>query len=98
MVNENLVSYFPACVYNGIDDLVEIIMSAANCCSSTVNLSTKDNFNIDKPEPVHIYTDIIKLNMVGDSCVRLLTSLRFPSDTGYRTFDYPLYMPVEKSL
>jgi len=46
MVNESLVSYFPCRVYNGIDDLAEIIMNPANCLSSTVNLSPKDNFNL----------------------------------------------------
>ena len=40
MVNENLVSYFPARVYNGIDYLAETIMNPANHRSSTVNLST----------------------------------------------------------
>ena len=82
MVDEHLVSNFPARVYNGIDDLAETIMNPANCHSSTVNLSTKDNFNFIQPEPVHIYTDIIKPNLVGDSYVRLLTSLHFPSNTG----------------
>jgi len=50
MVNENLVSYFPARVYNGIDDFAENIMNPATCHSSTVNLSTKDNFNFIQPE------------------------------------------------
>jgi len=87
MVDENLVSYFPTRVYNGIDDLAQIIMNPANCHSSTVNLSTKDNFNFTQPEPVYIYTDIIKPNLVGDSYVRLLTSLHFPSNTGYHRFE-----------
>ena len=82
MVNENLVSYFPARVYNGIDDLTETIMNPAICPSSTVNLSRKDNFNFTQPEPVYIYTDIIKPNLLGDTYVRLLTSLHFPSNTG----------------
>ena len=94
MVNENLVSYFPARVYNGIDDLTETIMNPAICPSSTVNLSRKDNFNFTQPEPVYIYTDIIKPNLVGDSYVRLLTSLHFPSNTGYHRFNYPLYKPM----
>jgi len=42
MVNENLV-YFPERVYNGIEELAEIIMNDANYRSSTVNLSTKYN-------------------------------------------------------
>jgi len=69
IIDENLVSFFPARVYNGIDDLADTIMNPANCHSSTVNLSTKDNFNFTQPEPVYIYTDIIKPNLVGDSYV-----------------------------
>jgi len=30
--------------------------------------------------------------------VRLLTTLHFPSNTGYHRFDYPLYKPVEQSF
>jgi hypothetical protein len=45
-----------------------------------------------------VYTDIIKPNLVGDSYVRHLTSLHFPSATGYHTFNYPLYRPVEQSF
>ena len=80
MIDENLVSYFPDRVYeyNGIDDLPETIVNPAICHSSTVNLSTKDNFNFTQPEPVCIYTDTIKPNLVGDSHVRLLASLHFP--------------------
>jgi len=98
MIDENLVSYFPARVYNGIDDLAETIMNPANCHTSTVNLSTKENFTFTQPEPVYIYTDIIKQNLVGDSYVGLLTSLHFPSNTGYHRFDYTLYKPVEQSF
>ena len=53
MVNENLVSYFTARVYNGIDDLAETLMNPANFRSSTVNLSTIDNFNFTQPELVY---------------------------------------------
>jgi len=98
MVKENLVSYFPACVYNGIDDLANTIMNPANCRSSTVNLSTKDNFKFAQREPVYIYTDIIKPDFVGDSYVRLLTPLHFLSNTGYHRFDYRFYKPVEPSF
>jgi hypothetical protein len=45
-----------------------------------------------------VYTDIIKPNLVGDSYVKLLTNLHFPSSTGYHKYDFPLYRPVEKSL
>jgi hypothetical protein len=56
-----------------------------------------DNSNIAAPEPVFIYTDIIKPNFVGDSYVRLLTPLRFPSSTGHHRFYYPLYHSVEQT-
>jgi len=82
MLNENLVSYFPARVYNDIEDLAQAIMNPHNCRSSTVNLYKKDNFHFAQPEPVYIYTDIIKPTLVGDSYVRLLTPLHFPSSTG----------------
>jgi len=88
--DENLVSCFPARVYNGIDDLAKTIMNPAICHSSTVNLSTKVYFNFTQSELIYIYTDIIKPNLVGDSYVRLLTSSHFPSNTAYHRFDYPL--------
>jgi len=96
MVDENLVSYFPARVYNCINYLTETIMNSAHCLPSTVNLFTKDNLTFTQPQPVLFYTDIIKPNLVGDYYVRLLTSLQFPSNTGYHIFDYPLYKPVEQ--
>jgi len=65
-------------------------MKPDNCHYSTVNLSTKDNFNYTRPETVYIYTDIIKPDLVGDSYLRLLTPLHFPSNTGYHRFDYTL--------
>jgi hypothetical protein len=71
-------------------------MNPANCHTSTVRLAVNDNFNFVTPEPVYVYTDIIKPNLVGDSYVRLLASLHFPSETGYHRFDYPLYKPVEQ--
>jgi hypothetical protein len=83
-------------VYNGIEDLVETIMTPANCRSSRVTVAVKDNS--DLPEPVYIYTDIIKPNLVGGSYVRLLTTLHFPSTTGYHKFHYPLYKPVEQTF
>jgi len=45
-----------------------------------------------------VYTDIIKPNLVGDSYVKLLTTLHFPSSRGYHRFDFPLYRPVEQSF
>ena len=63
-----------------------------------MNFSKKDNFNFAQPEPVSVYTDIIKPNLFGDSYVRLLTSLHFPSNMCYHIFDYPLYKPMEQSF
>jgi len=63
-----------------------------------VNLSTKDIYNFAQREPVYIYMDIIKPNLVGDCYVRLLTSLHFLSNTGYHRIYYPLYKPVEQSF
>jgi len=45
-----------------------------------------------------VYTDIIKPNLVGDSYVKHLTTLHFPSSTGYHRFDFPLYRAVEQSF
>jgi hypothetical protein len=86
MINENLVCYFPAHVCNGIDDLAEKISNPAIFRSSAVNLSTGNNCNWAQPEPVYFYSDIIKHNFVGDSYVRLLTSLHLQSNTVYHRF------------
>jgi hypothetical protein len=91
------VSYFPSCAYASIDELAETIMNPANCRSYTVMHSIKGNINFAHPEPVYVYTDIIKPNLVGDPYVRLFTSVRFPSAKGYNRFDYPLYEPVKLS-
>jgi len=96
MFDENLVSYFPVRVYNGIDDLADTIIIPVNWYSSTVNLYTKEKFNYTQPEPVYIYTDIIKPNLFGDSYMRLLTSLLFPSNTGYNRFLFTFYKQVEQ--
>ena len=98
MINGNIVSYFPARVYNGVEDLAETIMDPANCRTSLVIVPTKENLNFARTEPVYVYTDIIRPNLVGDTYVRLLTTLHFPSDKGYHRFDYPLYNPVEQSF
>ena len=96
--NENLVSYFPARVHNGTEDLAETITNPSNCRTSPVLLPTEDNLNLTLPEPVYVYTDIIKPNLVGDTYVRLPTALQFPSVKDYHRFDYPLYKPVEQSF
>ena len=97
-IDDNVISYFPARTYNGLEDLATTIMNPANCHSSKITVTTKDNSNYNTPETIYVYTDIIKPNLVGDSYVRLLTTLQFPSSTGYHTFDYPLYRPVEQSF
>ena len=63
-----------------------------------VNVSVKDNSDFASPEPVYVYTVIIKQNLFGYSYVRLLTTLHFPSTTGYHRFNYPLYGPKEQSF
>jgi len=96
-IDENVVSHFPLRVYDGLEDLAKTIMDPANCRSSGVTTPVKDNSDFATPEPVYVYTDIIKPNLVGDSYVRLLTTLHFPSASGYHTFNFPLYKPVEQS-
>jgi hypothetical protein len=98
MIDNQLVSHFPARVYNGLDGLTETILDPSNCRTSKVTVSLKDNPDFILPEPVYVYTVIIKTNLVGDSFVRLLTTLHFPSSTGYHTLDIPLYRPVEQSF
>jgi hypothetical protein len=73
-------------------------MSPANCHSSRVAIPVKDNSDFATPEPAYVYTSIYKPNLVGDSYVRLLRTLHFPSTTGSHTFNYPLYRPVEQSI
>jgi len=93
-----VLSHFPVKVYKSVEDLVQTIMSLANCRSSGLTPAAKDNFDFTVPEPVYVYTDIIRPNLVGDSYVRLLTSLHFPSAIGYHRFNYPMYRPVEQSF
>jgi hypothetical protein len=92
------VSHFPGRVYNGLEDLTKTILDPANCRTSKVSVALMDNPDFISPEPVYIYPDIIKPNLVGDSYVKLLTTLRFPSSMGYHTFDFPLYRPIEQSF
>ena len=91
---DNVVSHFPNPVYNGLEDLAETIMNP-DCNSSRIDVSVKDNSDFASPEPVYVYTDIVKPNLVGDSYVRLLTTLHFPSTTGYHRFNYPLCRPKQ---
>jgi hypothetical protein len=96
-IEGNVMSYFPAHTYNGLEDLATTIMNPANCHSSKITLTTKET-NYDTPERIYVYKDITKPNLVGDTCVHLLTTLQFPSNTGYHRFDYLLYRPVEQSF
>jgi hypothetical protein len=93
-----VVSHFPNRVYNGLEDLAETIMNPANFLSSRVNVTVKGNSDFALLEPHYVYTDIIKPNLVGDSYVRLLTTLHFLSTTGYHRFNYPLYRPIGQSF
>ena len=70
-VEDDVVSYFPARVYDGIQDLAKTVVNPANCCTSRVALFSKDNFDFALHETVYIYTDIIKPNLDVDSYVRL---------------------------
>ena len=97
-IRDNVVSHFPNRVYNGLEDLAETNMNTANCHSSRVNVPVKDNYEFALLEPVYVYTDIVKPNLVGDSYVKLLTTLHFPSSTGYHRIDYRLYRPIEQSF
>jgi hypothetical protein len=96
-LNESVVSHFPVRMYKGFKDLFDTTMNPTNYASTRVIIWTKDNLEFTRPEPVYVYTDSIQPNYVGDSYVRLLTTLHFPSSTGYHRFDYPLYKPLEKS-
>jgi hypothetical protein len=58
MFNENLLSYFPFRVYNGIVDSAETIMNPANYRSSTLNLSIKANFTLLSLKP-YTFTRIL---------------------------------------
>jgi len=97
IVKENLVSHFPSRAYDSIDDLAETIMNNANCRSSTMKHSIKDNINFAHTATVYVYTDIIKPNLFGNTYVRLITSLHIPTTKGYHRFDYPFFKPVEQS-
>jgi hypothetical protein len=85
-------------VYNGLEDLAEKIMIPANCHSSRISLSVEENSNFATSEPVHVYTDIIKPNLFGESYVRLLTTPHFPSNTDYHRFHYSFYRPIDQSF
>ena len=97
-IRDNMVSHFPNRVCNGLEDLAEQIMKPANCHSNKITVPMKDNYDLASPEPVYVYTDIIKPNSVVDFYVKLLTTLHFPSSRGYNRFSHPLYRPIEHSF
>jgi len=97
-INNHAVSHFPARVYNVLEDLAETIMNPANCRTYRITVSLKDNPDFTTPEPVYVYADIIKPDLVGDSYVKRLMTLHFPSSTGYQRIDFPLYRPVEQTF
>jgi hypothetical protein len=66
-IDEKLVSHFPIRVYNSLEALAKTVMTPANCRSSKVPVPKTDNSNFFAPEPVFVYTDIIKPNLVGHS-------------------------------
>jgi len=72
---ENVKSHFPARVYNGLEDFAETIMKATNCRTPKITVSVKDKTDFTTPEPLHVYTYIIKTNLFGNFYVRLLTTL-----------------------
>jgi hypothetical protein len=80
-IDNNIVSHFPYRIYNGLEALAETIMNPANCHTSRITIA-KDNPDFTTPEPVYVYTDIIKPNLVDDSYVKLLTTLHISSSTG----------------
>ena len=49
-----MVFHFLNRVYNGLEDLAEIIMYPADCHSSRVNESVKDNSDFVSPEHVYV--------------------------------------------
>jgi hypothetical protein len=71
-IDNHVVSHYPARVYNVLEDLAETILNPANCRASKITVSLKDNPDLTTPEPVYVYSDIIKPNLVGGSYVKLL--------------------------
>jgi hypothetical protein len=98
IIGDNVVSYFPVSVYNGIEDLAETIMNPTNCRSTKVTVALKDNPDFATSEPVNFYAGIIKPNLLSDSYVRHLTTLYFPPGTAYNRFNNPLYRHIDQSL
>ncbi len=66
-IDDKVVSLFPDRMYDSLDDLAKTIMNPINCRSSAVSLPAEDNSGFTTQEPVYVYTDVIKPNLVGDS-------------------------------
>jgi hypothetical protein len=88
-IDNHVVSHFPARVYNRLEDLAETILNPANFRTSKITVLLKDNPDVSTLEPVYVYNDIIKPNLVDDSYVKRLTTLHYSSSTGYHRFDFP---------
>ena len=48
-IDDNVISYFPARIYNGLQDLATTIMNPNNCHSSKITVTTNDNSNYATP-------------------------------------------------
>jgi len=51
-IDNHIVFHFPARIYNGLEDLAETIMNPANCRTSEITVSLKDNPDFTTPDPV----------------------------------------------
>jgi len=57
-IDNHIVSHFTARLYNGLEDFDERIMNPANCHTSRITVSLKDNPDFTTAEPLYVYTDI----------------------------------------
>jgi len=55
IIDNYVVSHFPACVCKGLENLAETIMNPANCRTSRRTVSLKDKPDFTTPEPVCVY-------------------------------------------
>ena len=56
-------------MYDSLDDLAKTVMNPSHCRSYAVSLPGKDNSGFTTQEPVYVYTDVIKPNLLGDSYI-----------------------------
>ena len=66
-------------MYDSVDDLAKTFTNTTNRRSYAVSLPAKDNSVFTTQEPVYLYTDIIKPNLVGDLDVTHVINLHFPT-------------------